>query len=227
MYAPLQSLCVNGLDEVECSHMTDPLMQKDSSLDAPISNPVVTPRSDRTLFTSVVVALAFALFIRFFVAAPYVVSGSSMEPNFHDWNYLIVDRLSYDLSTPQRGDVIVLNLPEDTNRALIKRVVGLPGDTVTLSGPNPTITITNAANPKGFVLTEPYIDPSNFGGVSNTSYTLAPNDYFVMGDNRVVSADSRLWGILPRTDIVGRVLLRLYPFNAIGILPEEARYQTK
>jgi signal peptidase I len=147
-----------------------------------------------------------------------------MLPNFQNWNYLIVDRLTYDFQAPQRGDVIVLDLPQETSRALIKRIVGLPGDTVVLTGPDPTITIINAANPSGFVLNEPYIDPANYGGVTDTRYTLGPDQYFVMGDNRVVSADSRIWGILPRSDIVGRVFLRLYPFNELGILPAQARY---
>ena len=102
--------------------------------------------------------------------------------------------------------------------------MGLPGDTVVLSGPNPTITIINAANPNGMTLNEPYIDPNDYGGITDTRYTLGADQYFVMGDNRKVSADSRIWGILPRNDIVGRVLLRLYPFNQIGILPAEARY---
>lgn len=180
--------------------------------------------SDRTLFFSIVAALVIAFAIRFFIAAPYVVSGSSMEPNFNNWDYLIVDRLTYDFSSPERGDVVVLDLPSNTSRALIKRIVGLPGETVVLSGPDPTITIINAANPNGMPLNEPYIDPANYGGVTDTRYTLGPDEYFVMGDNRKVSADSRIWGILPRADIVGRVFLRLYPFNQIGILPAEARY---
>lgn len=180
--------------------------------------------SQGSLVLYTVVALGIALFVRFFVATPYVVSGASMEPNFQDWNYLIVDRLSYELGTPQRGDIIVFNLPEDTSRALIKRVIGLPGDTVVLSGPNPTVTIINAAHPQGFTLSEPYIDSADYGGASDMRVTLGPDQYFVLGDNRVVSADSRLWGILPKQDIVGRVLLRLYPLQEISILPAQARY---
>ncbi len=128
------------------------------------------------------------------------------------------------VGNPERGDVIVFNLPEDTSRALIKRVIGLPGDTVVLSGPNPTVTIINKDHPDGFTLSEPYIDPADYGGASNMRVTLGPDQYFVLGDNRKVSADSRLWGILPRKDIVGRVFLRLFPFNHIGILPAESRY---
>jgi len=206
---------------VEYVHMNDPVMhQSVSSPDT--SNGIV--RNDRSFFFYLVIALALALVIRFFIAAPYIVSGSSMEPNFENWNYLIVDRITYDFNPPQRGDVIVLNLPEDTSRALIKRIIGLPGETVKLTGTNPTVTIVNASHPEGFTINEPYISQSNFGGSSDITVTLDENQYFVLGDNRKVSADSRIWGILPRSDIVGRVLLRLYPFNGLGILPEEARY---
>lgn len=192
-------------------------MQNGSSQDTPKG-------SQASLIGYTVIALGLALIIRFFVAAPYVVSGASMEPNFQDWNYLIVDRISYDIGTPKRGDVIVFNLPEDTSRALIKRVIGLPGETVVLSGTAPTVTIINAAHPNGFMLDESYLASDNLGGASDMRVTLAPDQYFVLGDNRKVSADSRSWGTLPRKDIVGRVLFRLYPVNEFSILPEEARY---
>jgi signal peptidase I len=178
--------------------------------------------SPRSIIAYTVVALGIALFIRFVIAAPYVVSGASMEPNFNDWDYLIVDRITYDVSAPQRGDIVVFGLPQDPSRDLIKRVIGLPGETVVLR--DNTVTIKNAAHPAGFALSEPYLDPQNLGGASNMSVTLGPNLYFVLGDNRKVSADSRLWGTLPRNDIVGRVLLRLFPFTKIGILPAESRY---
>jgi signal peptidase I len=180
-----------------------------------------------------VVALALALLIRLFVAAPYVVDGTSMLPTFQNWNYLIIEKLTaclpYSssciyLGQPQRGDVIVLDLPEDTSRALIKRVIGLPGDTVVISGTKPTVTIIDAAHPNGFVLSEPYIDPADYGGPTDIRVTLGVDQYYVLGDNRGVSADSRTWGILPREDIVGRVILRLYPFNELGIFPGEERY---
>lgn len=179
-------------------------------------------RGSLALYT--VLALGLALVIRFFVAAPYVVSGASMEPNFQDWNYLIVDRVSYDIGNPQRGDVVVFDLPQNTGRALIKRIIGLPGETIALSGTAPTITITNKEHPEGFTLAESYLSSENLGGASNMQLTLGPDQYFVLGDNRKVSADSRLWGVLPREDIVGRVFLRLYPITELSILPAEARY---
>lgn len=192
-------------------------MQNGSSQDAPKG-------SQASLVGYTVIALGLALIIRFFIAAPYVVSGASMEPNFQDWNYLIVDRISYDIGSPKRGDVIVFDLPQDTSRALIKRVIGLPGETVAISGPAPTVTVINTEHPQGFTLNEPYLSTENLGGASDMRVTLGKDEYFVLGDNRKVSADSRLWGTLPRKDIVGRVLLRLYPLNELTVLPEEARY---
>jgi signal peptidase I len=178
--------------------------------------------STRSLIVYTVVALGLAFFIRFFIAAPYVVSGASMIPTFYDYHYLIIDRVTYEFEQPQRGDVIVLDLPSDTSRALIKRVIGLPGETVSLSGT--TVTVSNAEHPDGFVLAEPYLDPNNLGGPTDMSVTLGPDQYFVLGDNRRVSADSRSWGLLPKKDIVGRAFLRLFPFDKIGILPGTTRY---
>lgn len=189
------------------------------------SSPDISKSNRRSLVGYTVVALGLALFIRFFIATPYVVSGASMEPTFEDWHYLIVDRVSYDFGEPERGDVIIFDLPQDHSRALIKRVIGLPGETVILSGEAPTITIINDAHPQGFQLAEPYLDSANLGGSSGTRVTLGTDQYFVLGDNRKVSADSRIWGVLPRNDIVGRVFLRLYPLNEIGILPGEIRYE--
>ena len=178
--------------------------------------------SKGSLVVYTIAALGLAIFIRFVVAAPYIVSGASMENTFQDFNYLIVDRLSYDFGDPRRGDVIVFDLPQDTGRSLIKRVIGLPGETIILNGA--TVTIVNSEYPDGFTLSEPYLSPENLGGSSNMRITLAPDQFFVLGDNRRVSADSRLWGALPREDIVGRVFLRLFPLNEVSVLPGEARY---
>lgn len=208
--------------------MSDPVMQNASSSDpSPVAlSPVQRNHSSVWGFAvSILIALALAALIRVFIFAPYLVSGTSMLPNFQNYNYVLVDRLTYDFSQPQRGDVVVLKLPEETDRDLIKRVIGVPGDTVVLTGANPTITIINAQHPQGVALDEPYVSSANYGGTTNTRYTLGPNQYFVMGDNRAVSADSRIWGLLPRSDIIGVVMLRLYPFNEIGFFPAQTRYQ--
>jgi len=195
--------------------MSVPVMQKSSS-------PGTQNGSRSSLLTYTIVALGLALFVRFFIAAPYVVSGASMDPNFDDWHYLIIDRVTYDLGEPQRGDVIVFDLPQEGGRSLIKRVIGLPGETVVLKGAS--VSIVNDEHPQGFTLDEPYLNPDNLGGESNMRVTLKENEYFVLGDNRRVSADSRLWGTLPREQIVGRAFVRLYPFDQLSLLPGEARY---
>lgn len=204
--------------------MSDSVMPNNSSPHG-IQNSHTRTWFDQSLITSFLIAGVVAIIVRFFIAAPYIVSGPSMEPNFHDYNYLIVDRVSYRLHDPQRGDVIVFDLPRSNDRALIKRVIGLPGETVELSGEAPIVSIINSSHPKGFILSEPYISPANYGGVSDAQYTLKKDEFFVLGDNRGVSADSRMWGVLPRSDIVGRVLVRLYPFDSIGILPSTSRYE--
>jgi signal peptidase I len=188
------------------------------------SSPDVSIQKDRSLFGYALVAVGLALFIRFFIATPYIVSGASMEQTFQNHDYLIIDRISYDMSEPRRGDVVVFGLPQEPSRDLIKRVIGLPGETVVLSGESPSVSIVNDENPDGFVLDEPYLSQENLGGATDMRVTLGPDQYFVLGDNRKVSADSRLWGTLPKKDIVGRVLLRLFPFNMIGVLPGEVRY---
>ncbi len=148
-----------------------------------------------------------------------------MEHTYENFDYLIIDRITYDLREPRRGEVIVFGLPQEPNRDLIKRVIGLPGETVKISGTAPSVTIINTEHPEGFALEEPYLSEDNKGGASDMTMTLDKDQYFVLGDNRRVSADSRLWGVLPREDIVGRVLLRLYPFTHLGILPGEATYK--
>lgn len=180
--------------------------------------------SNRSLVAYAVVALGLALFIRFFIATPYIVSGASMEHTFENYDYLIVDRLSYDFAPPQRGDVIVFGLPQEPSRDLIKRIIGLPGETVKLEGPEPRVRILNAAHPDGFLIEEPYLTPENLGGSTGMTVKLNDEQYFVLGDNRKVSADSRLWGTLPKKDIIGRVLVRLFPFNMVSILPGKANY---
>jgi signal peptidase I len=160
------------------------------------------------------ITLAIVIPIRLFIAEPFVVSGASMEPTFQNGEYLIVDRLSYNFEEPKRGEVIIFRYPKDPKKYFIKRIIGLPGETVSISGN--TINIRNATNPQGFDLDQSYISrqiPSTF------SMTLKDDEYFVMGDNRPQSSDSRVWGALPEDYIVGRALLRLFPFTRINTLP--------
>ena len=163
-----------------------------------------------------VIALIIVIPIRMFVAEPFLVNGPSMEPTFQSGDYLIADQLTYDFKTPARGDVVIMRYPEDPAIYFIKRIIGLPGETVELSGTK--VIIHPAGGGVPFTLDESFIAPTRIEN-QNASYTLGADEYFVMGDNRVDSSDSRSWGPLPRHDIVGHVVLRLYPFTTLGILP--------
>ncbi len=162
--------------------------------------------------------ILFAIFIplRLFVVEPFLVYGSSMEPNFETGDYLLVDELTYRLEDPQRGDVIVLRPPvaDKEKSHFIKRIIGLPGETVIVQ--NEKVTIKNSAHPDGFILDEPYI---RLNSTREATFHLGNDEYFVMGDNRPVSSDSRNWGSLKRTAITGRALVRLYPIGQIELFP--------
>ncbi|MES3005410.1 MAG: signal peptidase I [Patescibacteria group bacterium] len=170
--------------------------------------------SDFWRFSSILLVALLAL--RLFVFGPFLVYGSSMEPTFETGDYLIVDEFTYRLENPKRGDVIVLTPPlaEKQKTHFIKRIVGLPGETVIVQGN--LVTIKNNENPNGVTLVEPYV---KFQSTRETTVTLASDEYFVMGDNREVSSDSRIWGPLKRSAITGRAFMRLYPFDQIGIFP--------
>ena len=161
-----------------------------------------------------IIALIIVIPIRMFVAQPFVVSGESMFPTFHDGEYLIVDELSYNLGSPHRGDVIIFRYPNDTKRFFIKRIIGMPNEEININGGN--ITIINKENPKGFVLEEPYIN-EQFD--TTATYKTGEGEFFVMGDNRNRSSDSRTWGLLSRKLMIGRTYLRLLPFKSIAYLP--------
>lgn len=162
------------------------------------------------------IALLVVLPIRLFIAQPFVVSGASMETTFSTGQYLIVDQLSYHFVDPARGDVIVFRYPKDPSKYFIKRIIGLPGDTVTIEGND--VSIRNKDHLQGVILNEDSYAP-RMSENNMLSETLGTNEYFVMGDNRDASSDSRMWGTLPRANIVGRAFLRLFPFSEIDLLP--------
>lgn len=168
----------------------------------------------RDIVKFALITAAIVLPIRFFVAQPFLVSGPSMEPTFNNNDYLIVDEISYRFEKPKRGEVIVFNRPEE-HKYLIKRIIGLPNETVTLAGG--VITIKNLARPGGFTLDQSFISKKT--SEPEKTVVLDATHYFVLGDNRPVSYDSRYWGPLEAKNIVGRPFLRLYPFNALGVFP--------
>jgi signal peptidase I len=150
-----------------------------------------------------------------FIAQPFIVSGASMAETFHTGEYLIVDQVSYYLHDPSRGDVIIFRYPRDPSKYFIKRVIGLPGDTIIVE--EGKVMIKNAANPEGFYLDEPYV--RSMRTPERIEQLLGSREYFVMGDNRDESSDSRAWGVLQKERIVGRAFLRLFPPTAVDVLP--------
>lgn len=169
----------------------------------------------KELLKFTVIAFLIVVPFRAFVAQPFIVNGASMDPTFHPGEYLIVEQLSYKtFGEPDRGSILIFKYPEDTSKFFIKRVIGLPGETLNIKGDQ--IEIINEENPRGFFLEEDYVVHKKSGSFR---VDLADDEYFVMGDNRASSSDSRVWGPLKKEFIVGRPLVRLFPINRLDILP--------
>ncbi len=164
------------------------------------------------------IALLIVVPLRWFVAQPFVVRGASMEPIFENGEYLIVDQLTYRFEEPKRGDVIIMRYPKDPDVFFIKRIIGLPGETVELQGK--LVIIRRGATEEPITLDESFISEDRMRDEYGT-YALGDKEYFVMGDNRIESSDSRSWGSLPRANIVGRPLVRLFPPTRITLFPGE------
>ena len=163
-----------------------------------------------------ILAFIIVVPIRTFVAQPFIVSGASMEPTFLNADYLIIDELSYRFGKPTYGDVVIFRYPKDPSKYFIKRIIALPSDTVKVSGSS--ITIFNDDHPKGILFDQSFITEDRQGS-DELEVRLGSDEYFVLGDNRKASSDSRYWGALPAKDIVGRALVRLFPLSSIDILP--------
>lgn len=165
----------------------------------------------------VVIALAIILPVRYFLIQPFVVKGASMEPNFYDSEYLIVDELSHRFRTPERGEVVVFHPPKNTMQYYIKRVIGLPGETVEVK--DGKVTIYNDEHPNGIVLDESYTGEFTDGELRRE---IPDGQYFLMGDNRTASLDSRVFGPVPLEgsettgDIIGRVWIRGFPLDRMA-----------
>ena len=151
---------------------------------------------------------------RMFVAQPFIVEGASMDPNFANGQYLIVDQLSHRFEDPARNSVLIFKYPRDHKQFFIKRIIGLPGETVKMT--DGEIRIFNTDFPEGFMLDQSYLKNTTRDTLTKI---LGDDEFFVLGDNRPVSSDSRIWGTVSREEIIGRPFLRLVPLSKIGILP--------
>ena len=153
--------------------------------------------------------------VRYYLFKPFYVKGASMEPTFYEKEYLIIDELSYRLREPARGEVIVFRYPENPKEYFLKRIIGLPGETIKISGGR--VTIFNAEHPEGIVLDEIYL-PDDLATEGERVIKNSDTEYFLMGDNRPNSYDSRRFGSVDRSLIVGRAWLRGWPVSRVGVI---------
>ncbi len=177
----------------------------------------------KSLVSTLLLVLVIVWPIRTFIGKPFIVNGSSMDPSFHSWDYLLVDVFTYKfLHAPERGDVVVFKAPVSNGKYFIKRIIALPGESIEIK--NGKVIIYNDEFKEGFELQEDYVSDVNRVYTDMEKLSLGENEYFVMGDNRKGSYDSRYWGPLKFENIVGRAFLRLYPFTQIDLWPAEANY---
>lgn len=182
--------------------------------------PEARPERSRSVIVEILKFTILSLLIitpfRFFVAQPFIVSGASMKPTFDPKEYLVIDQLSYRFEEPERGDVVIFRYPLDPGTFFIKRVVGLPGETI--KGDGSSISIVSRDGLREDILTEPYL-MSAPQRKEAFRVTLGDDEYFVLGDNRNASSDSRAWGPLDGTFIVGRAFARLFPIHEAELFP--------
>lgn len=161
-----------------------------------------------------VIPILIVLFVRIYIVQPFIVKGASMEPNFEDREYLIIDEITPVFRGLTRGTVIVFHYPLNPSEFFIKRVVGLPGETVVIK--NGEIKIRNAEGNET-ILRESYL-ARGMVTIGDLEMKIPENNFFVLGDNRNFSSDSRRWGLLPKDQVTGKALLRLWPPEKIGFI---------
>jgi signal peptidase I len=173
----------------------------------------------KDLFTLIVLIVVVVIPIRLFIISPFIVDGESMHPTFANLDYLVVDEFIYRFQAPARGDVVVFRYPKNPSVFYIKRIIGLPGEKVSINRGIATILQTNGET---IALPEPYV--VNEDATYTKNVILRDDEYFVMGDNRPNSSDSRVWGPLPLENIIGRVDLRLLPVSGATFFPGATTY---
>ena len=165
---------------------------------------------------TLIIVIAIAFVIRFYLIQPFYVEGQSMEPNFNNGEYLLIDEISYHFRAPQRGEVIVFRPPVNTYQNYIKRIIALPGESIFFKDTG--YTMNNDKHPQGFTLEEPYLAPGTIVQ-GNGEYDIQDAQFFVMGDNRTASSDSRSFGPINKKNITGRVwfYIKTEPWKTIPI----------
>lgn len=200
-----------------------PTQLKPPNKDIPNQNQITWSNFLFETIKTVIFVSILALIIRTFLLQPFIVDGRSMEPNYHTSDYLLIDKLSYRLRDPKRGEVVVFQYPKNHQENYIKRIIGLPGETVVIE--NGEVKIVNRFFPNGQPLAESYLKEQTqtevFGAKDRLSITLGPDEYFVLGDNRGASSDSRVFGAVSQNEILGRSFIRPFPLNQAAVFAHE------
>jgi len=162
----------------------------------------------------IIISLAIIIPVRYFLIQPFYVKGASMEPNFYDHEYLIINEISYRFEEPQRGEIVVFRYPRNPKEFFIKRIVALPGEKIEIK--ESKVLIYNQEYPRGEELPEEYLEGGTYTS-GETIVKLKQDEFFVLGDNRSSSLDSRTFGAVPRDFIVGKVWVRGWPFDRLKV----------
>jgi signal peptidase I len=171
----------------------------------------------------ILISLAIIVPVRYFLIQPFYVKGASMEPSFHDYEYLIIDEISYRFNEPKRGEVVVFRYPRHPQEYFIKRIIALPGEKVEVK--NGLVYAYNEDNPRGFLLDEKYLPKgTQTYGLQNEEVELKADEYYVLGDNRTASKDSRSFGPVNESFIVGKVWIRGWPVDKFEVFKYDISY---
>ncbi|MBU3965521.1 signal peptidase I [Patescibacteria group bacterium] len=170
----------------------------------------------------VIISALIVVPIRYFLIQPFFVSGASMQPQFSSGEYLIIDEIGYRNNSPRRGDVVVFRYPKDPSQFYIKRIIGLPGETIRIKD-NKAL-IFNEENPWGMQLDESSYLRQGEITKGDIDVKLGDSEYFILGDNRQASSDSRVFGSVDKKFIIGKVWLRAWPFGRAKVFSEQVTY---
>lgn len=204
--------------------MAETKLEKDKNNKSEKNKPFLSEVKDfsfETIFETIkvaIISLIIILGIRSFIMQPFFVDGKSMEPNFYDGDYLIIDEVSYKFWEPKRGDVIIFHYPYDTREFYIKRIIGLPGEKIEIK--DNKIIIYNSEYKDGMIINENVYIPDSAITLGNYAKELKNDEYYVLGDNRSASSDSRFWGVLEKRFIVGKAWVRAWPFDDFSVFEE-------
>jgi signal peptidase I len=170
---------------------------------------------------TIVIALAIFVIVYRFLFQPHQVKGNSMMNNFYDGEYVLTDKITYRFRLPARGEVIVFKAPKNEDYDYIKRIIALPGDRVKVEGGQ--VYLNNQKLDESVYLHQDSYTQAGYFSQEGTEILVPAESYYVLGDNRNHSSDSREWGVVPKDNIIGRAWIRYWPLNQFGVIKNQAK----